>query len=283
MKLNKRIFYFSTISSICILVIATVLVFAFKNNEIAQYIANILLNILAGLIVLIFTSLFDYFIKRRECLESIMKQCQFFAVEFNRLIYFKEESAETMLEANKKDGDDIDVDPKTRGEIKRSIDTENKKNLEKIIVDYINLSEINLNDFWDLYRDLDFLFDYKNKKKKEFWNEIFNYVSIKINKIREEVYHFKIYKQSNNGNYYVNAHKLNELQKEIFYSERQEWKTENEEVWNKNLSNIKSSYSVDVNIVDKSKTLIFNEITDHLFTMYDKVADIAYYHKNDKE
>lgn len=212
-----------------------------------------------------------------------MKQCQFFAVEFNKLIYFKEKSAETMLEANKKDGEDIDVDPKTREEIKRYIDTENKKNLEKIIVDYINLSEINLNDFWALYRDLDFLFDYKNKKKKEFWNEIFNYVNIKINKIREEVYHFKIYKQSNNGNYYVNAHKLNELQKEIFYSERQEWKTENEEVWNKNLSNIKSSYSVDVNIVDKSKTLIFNEITDHLFTMYDKVADIAYYHKNYKE
>ena len=127
MKLNKRIFYFSTISSICILVIATLLVFTFKNNEIAQDIANILLNILAGLIVLIFTSLFDYFIKRRECLESIMKQCQFFAVEFNKLIYFKEKSAETMLEANKKDGEDIDVDPKTREEIKRYIDTENKK------------------------------------------------------------------------------------------------------------------------------------------------------------
>ena len=253
----------------------------FKNNEIAQYISNILLNILAGLIVLIFTSLFEYFIKRRECLESIMKQCQFFAVEFDGLTYFKEKSVETMLEANKKD--DEDINPKTIEEIKRYVDTENKKDLEKIIVDYINLSEINLNAFWDLYRDLDFLFDYKNKKKKEFWNEIFNYVNIKINKIREEAYYFKIYKKSNNGNYYVNARKLNELQKEIFYNERQEWKTENEEVWNKNLSNIKSSYSIDVNIVDKSKTLIFNEITDHLFIMYDKVANIAYYHKNDKE
>ena len=281
MKLNKRIFYFSTISSICILVIATLVVFVFKNNEIAQYISNILLNILAGLIVLIFTSLFEYFIKRRECLESIMKQCQFFAVEFDGLTYFKEKSVETMLEANKKD--DEDINPKTKEEIKRYVDTENKKDLEKIIVDYINLSEINLNAFWDLYRDLDFLFDYKNKKKKEFWNEIFNYVNIKINKIREEAYYFNIYKKSNNGNYYVNARKLNELQKEIFYNERQEWKTENEEVWNKNLSNIKSSYSIDVNIVDKSKTLIFNEITDHLFTMYDKVANIAYYHKNDKE
>lgn len=281
MKLNKRIFYFSTISSICILVIATLVVFVFKNNEIAQYISNILLNILAGLIVLIFTSLFEYFIKRRECLESIMKQCQFFAVEFDGLTYFKEKSVETMLEANKKD--DEDINPKTIEEIKRYVDTENKKDLEKIIVDYINLSEINLNAFRDLYRDLDFLFDYKNKKKKEFWNEIFNYVNIKINKIREEAYYFKIYKKSNNGNYYVNARKLNELQKEIFYNERQEWKTENEEVWNKNLSNIKSSYSIDVNIVDKSKTLIFNEITDHLFTMYDKVANIAYYHKNDKE
>lgn len=281
MKLNKRIFYFSTISSICILVIATLVVFVFKNNEIAQYISNILLNILAGLIVLIFTSLFDYFIKRRECLESIMKQCQFFAVEFDGLTYFKEKSVETMLEANKKD--DEDINPKTIEEIKRYVDIENKKDLEKIIVDYINLSGINLNAFWNLYRDLDFLFDYKNKKKKEFWNEIFNYVNIKINKIREEAYHFKIYKKSNNGNYYVNARKLNELQKEIFYNERQEWKTENEEVWNKKLSNIKSSYSIDVNIVDKSKILIFNEITDHLFTMYDKVANIAYYHKNDKE
>ena len=179
MKLNKRIFYFSTISSICILVIATLVVFVFKNNEIAQYISNILLNILAGLIVLIFTSLFEYFIKRRECLESIMKQCQFFAVEFDGLTYFKEKSVETMLEANKKD--DEDINPKTIEEIKRYVDTENKKDLEKIIVDYINLSEINLNAFWDLYRDLDFLFDYKNKKKKEFWNEIFNYVNIKIN------------------------------------------------------------------------------------------------------
>lgn len=281
MKLNKRIFYFSTISSICILVIATLVVFVFKNNEIAQYISNILLNILAGLIVLIFTSLFEYFIKRRECLESIMKQCQFFAVEFDGLTYFKEKSVETMLEANKKDDEDINL--KTIEEIKRYVDTENKKDLEKIIVDYINLSEINLNAFWDLYRDLDFLFDYKNKKKKEFWNEIFNYVNIKINKIREEAYHFKIYKKSNKDNYYVNARKLNELQKEIFYNERQEWKTENEEVWDKNLSNIKSSYSIDVNNVDKSKTFIFNEITDHLFTMYDKVANIAYYHKNDKE
>lgn len=281
MKLNKRLFYFSTISSIFILVIATLLVFVFKNNEIAQYISNILLNILAGLIVLIFTSLFDYFIKRKECLESIMKQCQFFAVEFDGLTYFKEKSVEAMLEANKKD--DEDINPKTIEEIKLYVDTENKKDLEKIIVDYINLSEINLNAFWDLYRDLDFIFDYKNKKKKEFWNEIFNYVNIKINKIREAAYHFKIYKKSNNGNYYVNAHKLNELQKEIFYNERQERKKEKEEVWNKNLSNIKSSYSIDVNIVDKSKTLIFNEITDHLFTMYDKVADIAYYHKNGKE
>lgn len=281
MKLNKRLFYFSTISSIFILVIATLLVFVFKNNEIAQYISNILLNILAGLIVLIFTSLFDYFIKRKECLESIMKQCQFFAVEFDGLTYFKEKSVEATLEANKKD--DEDINPKTIEEIKLYVDTENKKDLEKIIVDYINLSEINLNAFWDLYRDLDFIFDYKNKKKKEFWNEIFNYVNIKINKIREVAYHFKIYKKSNNGNYYVNARKLNELQKEIFYNERQERKKEKEEVWNKNLSNIKSSYSIDVNIVDKSKTLIFNEITDHLFTMYDKVADIAYYHKNGKE
>ena len=283
MKLNKRIFYFSTISSTCIFVIATLLVFCFKDNEITQYIANILLNILAGLIVLIFTSLFDYFIKRRECLESIMKQCQFFAVEFNELTYFKEKSVEDMLEANKKDDEDMDMNPKTREEIKQYIDTVNEKNLQNIIANYINISELNLNEFWDLYRDLDFLCYYKNKKKKEFWNEIFNYVNIKINKIREEAYHFKIYKQSNNGNYYVNARKLNELQKEIFYIEKQEWKTEDEEAWNKNPSNIKSSYSVDINIVDKSKTLIFNEITDHLFTMYDKVADIAYYHKKDKK
>ncbi len=283
MKLSKSLFYFSTISSIFILLTATLLVFGFRNNEIAQYIGNILLNILAGIIVLIFTSLFDYFIKRRECLESIMKQCQFWAVEFNKLTYFKEKIVDKMIEINKKDEEGIDINLKAKEQIKQYVDTENKKNLEKAIDEYINISEINLNDFWDLYRNLDFIFDYKSKNKEEFWNEIFNYVNIKIHKIRKEVYHFKIYKKSNNGNYYVNARKLKELQKEIFYIEKQEWKIENEEVWNKNLSSIKSSYSVDVDIVDKSKTLIFNEITDHLFTMYDKVANIAYYHKNDKE
>ena len=280
MKLNKRLFYFSIIVSIFILIITIYLNFHLKYSDIAQYISNILLNILSGLIVLIVTSLFDYFIKRRECLEEIMLQCQYLALEFDKIKYFEEKTVDGMLEANKKDSK---ISSEDEEDIKEYVETENVKNLENIMDEYIKLSESNLNEFWNLYRDLDFLFDIKEKKKKELWNEIFNYVSIKINRIREDTYHFKIYKESKHGNYYVNASKLLKLQEEIFYVETQEWKSSSEESWDRNLLQVKSSYSVNFNIVDKTKTLIINDVTSHLFDMYDKIAKIAYYDKKQYE
>ena len=101
MKLNKRLFYFSMAVSILILIITILLNFCLKDNDIAQYISNILLNIFSGLIVLIVTSLFDYFIKRREILEEIMTQCKYFAIEFDKIKYFEEKNIEKMIDSDK--------------------------------------------------------------------------------------------------------------------------------------------------------------------------------------
>ena len=179
MKLNKKLFYFSIIVSIFILIITIYLNFHLKYSDIAQYISNILLNILSGLIVLIVTSLFDYFIKRRECLEKIMLQCQYLALEFDKIKYFEEKTVDGMLEANKKDSK---ISSEDEEDIKEYVETENVKNLENIMDEYIKLSESNLNEFWNLYRDLDFLFDIKEKKKVSFVtclsNSILNTIKI---------------------------------------------------------------------------------------------------------
>lgn len=73
MRLNKKIFYFSTLISIITLLISFILNFMIEENKVIVYFATICMNIFAGSIVLIVTSLFDYFIQKRDLLEEIIK------------------------------------------------------------------------------------------------------------------------------------------------------------------------------------------------------------------
>ena len=58
MRLNKKIFYFSTLISIITLLISFILNFMIEENKVIVYFATICMNIFAGSIVLIVTSLF---------------------------------------------------------------------------------------------------------------------------------------------------------------------------------------------------------------------------------
>ena len=80
MRLNKKIFYFSTLISIITLLISFILNMQkqkikrrIEENKVIVYFATICMNIFAGSIVLIVTSLFDYFIQKRDLLEEIIK------------------------------------------------------------------------------------------------------------------------------------------------------------------------------------------------------------------
>ena len=49
----------------------------------------------------------------------------------------------------------------------------NKENLKNIVLEYVKISEIETNKLMNMYDDLDFVIDFLDKKKKNYWKFIF--------------------------------------------------------------------------------------------------------------
>ena len=91
MKENKRLFYLSIIVSLITLTISIILHFI-VGGDIAEYISSIMLNIFAGSIMLIFTSLIYYFVERRRNIEKLMNYALDLRNLFNKLAYLEEDT-----------------------------------------------------------------------------------------------------------------------------------------------------------------------------------------------
>ncbi len=158
MKVSKFLFWISSFLSVITLGISTYLRFFTSYNYVIDYVVSILLNIFAGAIILVATSLVDYFINRRKVLKGIMLEYQRFAGKFENLDYFKPR----IINDDEKDNfSSSDID-----NYQKYLDKENYNLLESILKQYIDISNTNLNGFWDLYDDLDFLFDVGHKKRR---------------------------------------------------------------------------------------------------------------------
>ena len=273
MKINKLIFYISMIINLLLLIISTILYFNFKEDYTFSYIVSILLNVFAGSVILSISSLVNYFIYRRYLLRDIMNECLKYAKIFSKLEYFEpkkyiEEDFDYIKENNKN---------KLIDKYKKDLDKKNKANLLLILKEYITISEISTLELWNMYDDLDFITDIKNKKKKEYRKKIFNYISYNISIIKEYSYHFKIYISSKNGNYKINEKKLLDLQDKIFFYDRFNY---NNYKFKDIISKIKTDYQIIAIINSDDFILIYNKIEDYLLKMFDIVGKDNYFNKN---
>lgn len=285
MKLNQRIFWISVIISIITLIVSMMLSFFITKTEITEFINGILLNIFAGTIVLVITSLYEYTIQKRDLLENIMLQCLKMRALFGKIQYFDNREYVTFEQycsyykdkLNEKELKQLYDDDKQKYEI------EQKKRFEKIIDTYIEIADGDYNEFWKYYDQLKFLFDFKDKEKHKLYYDLFYYIyDEKINKIREKAFHFKQYKEAEQGNYVVNKIFLTEVQKEIFYYEEQKYTDENQV----NFGISKNEIDICSNGFDNMRqtyNLIGNKITKHMSDMYNYIENIAYNKKQRKD
>lgn len=138
-----------------------------------------------------------------------------------------------------------------------------KTNMEKIMDTYIEISNIDFSDTWLLWDELYFIKPFYSKRKREwFYNEVFNYIYDLLNKIREEAYHFKIYK---NGfqNYKVNYNIMRELQEKIFYYEE---RFGDDYDWNRDIKNYPNKTAGADSMTNKHYIAI-NDVSSHLNDM----------------
>ena len=276
MRLNKKVFYFSIIVSIITLGLSIYLSFFCIENKITIFICNISMNIFAGTIVLMATSIFDYLIQRRKILTSIMDMILEFRNVFAKVKYvdnidnfptFKD--YENYYEDNKTKFSQKDYDKLVEKE-KEKI----KLDMEKMMDVYINISEINFSKNWLLWDELYFMFDFKNKKRNWFHKEIFDYIYNLIGEIRLEAYHFKIYKEEFQ-NFKVNYDKILELQKKILFYEKR---------YNEDYNYSENFIDEAINgygesCIDNSNYIIANKSVDHLSKMFVEVGKINYFSK----
>lgn len=216
MKENKQLLIFSIIMTvISIIVIAFTL--QYENN----FWCNIFQNILAGTVVLIGTTWISYERRKRIILEKILNYCNKFSNKFGKiqhleeLITYEEYKQKKLLNKGKTDEGITEKMIKLEYQnYKTQFVNQHKKEAEKIMKYYIELSNIDLEDFWDLYGELEFIIH--RNLKIELYNEAFEHTHELINKIKEKAYHFNIYFEQKNGNILVNINFINKLQRNFF-------------------------------------------------------------------
>lgn len=278
MKLNYYLIKISCILIVITLLITSVLTFVCEPTKVITYLNNIALNIFAGAIMLLITSIAEYFSNRKKDLESLMKYILQYRNKFSKIEYLSEIellSYEQYKEKFNKDDSSLEL----MLQLTKECDEYNKElinDFDKIIDAYINISNINFDDFWDIYADFRFII--KNKKITfKLHDDIFKFIYDEINLIRELSYHLNIYKVSE-VNPIVMYDKIREYQTHIFYEKELK---QGERLDNKNMNLIKSGIPYQSILKENDSSLfIYNKMTKYLDEQYDKVGKLAYF--NDK-
>lgn len=279
MKENKRIIFISTIVCFITLVLSIFLNF-FVKTEVAIYISNILLNIFAGAIMLIATSLVYYFVERRKVLTELMDECLKIRNLFSNLEYLvdmKIYSFDEYIDFNKDNKAISKLSQAEQKELyerdKTNFKTKQYEKMEVEMKKYLNINEYSLTYFWSLYDRIDFMFG--RKKKEELYYLIFKYTHDFKNEICKKCRHFKKYFEAKRGNKVVNYSFVRELQEKIFYFESKT--KEDEKEWGIDLDD--KNYCYQTNKISGISFVTSNNVIEYYSNIFDEIGKIAYFDK----
>lgn len=279
MKENKRIIFISSIVCVITLSLSIFLNFTIKT-EVAIYVSNILLNVFAGAIMLIATSLVYYFVERRKVLTELMDEILKVRNLFSNLEYLidmKTYSFDEYKEFNK-DNKAISIlteeeKKKIHEKDKNSFKAKQYKKMEEEMKKYLIINEYDLTYFWSLYDRIDFLFS--RKKKEEIYNLVFKYTQDLRNEICEKCYHFKQYFNAKRGNKVVNYSFVREIQEKIFYFENKTY--EDKTSWGIDLKQV--NYCCYFNNINGVSFITSNNVIEYYSNAFDEIGKIAYFDK----
>jgi len=277
MRLNKILFYFSLVVSIISLTTAIILTFCFVG-EVFSFISNVLLSIFAGTIILMVTTIVDYFLQRRRVLQSLMTTILKYRSMFAKLRYLESKehiaSYKEFKTFTEEERDGIKVTKEMHEEYKLNQIANIKASMENNMDAYIQIASINFEETWQIYGELYFLG--RSKKKEWLYNEVFTYINDLIREVKKEAFHFELYKNGSDA-YEVNYEKMRELQKKFFDYEELPiddygWKYD---VKNK-YEFVKQSR---VNIMKNTKFIVIAKVEEHLVDMFTELGQFLYFNK----
>ena len=279
MKENKRIIFISSIVCVITLSLSIFLNFTIKT-EVAIYVSNILLNVFAGAIMLIATSLVYYFVERRKVLTELMDEILKVRNLFSNLEYLIDMKTYSFDEYKEFNKDNKAISILTEEEKKKiyekdknSFKAKQYEKMEEEMKKYLIINKYDLTYFWSLYDRIDFLFS--RKKKEEIYNLVFKYTQDLRNEICEKCYHFKQYFNAKRGNKVVNYSFVREIQEKIFYFENKTY--EDKTSWGIDLKQV--NYCCYFNNINGVSFITSNNVIEYYSNAFDEIGKIAYFDK----
>ena len=221
MQLSKKTFYFSLLISLLSLSLSIFFTFFCIENSIINFINNIIMNIFAGTIILMITSLFDYYIQKRNFQREIITMLLKYRTLFNNLTYLKEierfpSYKEYFVLSLLFNGECTEEEFHNQEKL---LQDKTKDIVEKIMIEYNNIVDNDFREYLLLYDNLYFLLDFKSKKRKWYKDEIFFYLISITDQLKEKLNYINKYK--NNFYLYTDfAYQIIlDMQKDIFFYE----------------------------------------------------------------
>ncbi|MEI3290734.1 MAG: hypothetical protein V8R58_04035 [Faecalibacillus faecis] len=196
MRLNCTLIKISIVLLIFNLGASIFLTFFTYNTKIIVYLNNTLLSIVGGAIIMLLTAIVEYLSFKRQNMENLMKKITEYEKFFSEISYLEEITFPTYDEYKQTHHKD-NLNPMEEIEFRNTYYDYVKtliKNFDEVLDTYINISKINLNDFWDIYGDMKFIF-FDKRHRLKLYNELFKYVSTEINQIKKLAFHIDIYKR----------------------------------------------------------------------------------------
>jgi hypothetical protein len=153
------------------------------------------------------------------------------------------------------------------------------KNLDEIISEYLEISKIDTNDFWNIYEELDFLFG-DNKKKTILYDKCFQYVYTIIEDINVLSFHLNLYKKEN-GNPATIYKIIQDYQDKIFFQDKINKNCELKSEYKEILTNT-TPYEIISEEDTNYELFIYNKVVKKLYGQYDWIGQLAYFNKKYK-
>lgn len=276
MKSSCRLIKGSIFVIIVMLFITIRLTFFANENDVINYINNICLNILAGAFILLATSINEYFINRRKVLEKLINHLNNIKHIFDKIKYIEKtefiDYKEYMINENLTENE---LAAHEILEFQKKCDLENSKriiNFDDVIESYKNIASIDLVEFWNVYEEINFLFNNK-RNKKIYHKEVFSKIEKEVEECKVINYHIYKYEKQN-VNPLVLYDIISDYQKTIFclFDIKIQKKLSK-----KNHEKIKKISSYTYSISNNIMTVRYNKFAENLRDELSKIAKTTYF------
>ena len=262
MKVRVYLIKASIIIIFFTMLISVVLSFFVEECNISIFINNIMLNIFAGAVIMLVTSITEYILYKKKQIDNLIKKVLKIGSVFSKLQYMQEIEFMSFDEYKKNRKKKYKNVEELKLHLEYNDYTKGKIfHFDEIIDEYKIINNIDITEIGDIYSDIKFMFNNK-KMTEKIYSEIYKPIYDEVNKIHRLVFHI-----NNKPKNIVIYDLIRKYQNDIFKTKKINEDKDDKII--EEIINSGTSYEI-IRFSDKNNSLlIYNDFTKKLYENYE--------------